>query len=168
MSDKVLCVLNNICDVRVPGKKMVQKLMYLIQRSGVDLGLDYKIHFYGPYSTDLDHLLHMYEVNSILDIDTSGVTHKIKFIEDKMISNVLNTNEELIVKNILDLFANKTPSELELLTTTDFVALELDQKNILSQDEIVSNVKRIKGRKFSEQAIENSIQELKKVNLIIS
>ena len=43
-------ILHYICQNQAPGKKMVQKLIYLIERKGVDLGLNYSIHFYRPYS----------------------------------------------------------------------------------------------------------------------
>jgi hypothetical protein len=41
--------LESICENRNLGKKAVQKLMYLIERKGVEFDLDYTIHFFGPY-----------------------------------------------------------------------------------------------------------------------
>lgn len=38
-------ILHYICQNQEPGKKMVQKLMYLMERKGIDLGLNYSIHF---------------------------------------------------------------------------------------------------------------------------
>ena len=37
-----------------PCKKTLQKMVYLIEKKGVSIGCDYGIHFYGPYSSDLD------------------------------------------------------------------------------------------------------------------
>lgn len=38
-------IIGQICDVIEPGKKMLQKMMYLIERQGVNLELKYSIHF---------------------------------------------------------------------------------------------------------------------------
>ena len=161
MADKVLGVLNAICQSTTPGKKMVQKLIYLVERKGIDLGLDYRIHFYGPYSSDLDHYLHLYESENLLEIDTSGITHKINMLSDKKDKSLSNT-EESIVKDIIQKYAVKTPLELEVLTTTDFVACNLKQKDELSTKNVVDCVKKIKGSKFSEQEILACFTDLEK------
>lgn len=165
MADKILGVLKAICQSTTPGKKMVQKLMYLIERKGIDLGLDYRIHFYGPYSSDLDHFLRFYESENILEIDTTGVTHKIKMISN-LNENYLSTHEEKVVKDIIEKYSHRSPLELEALTTTDFVACELMEDNELSIDNIICNVKRIKGSKFSKQEILECINDLKENGFI--
>lgn len=48
---KYMYILLEICKRIEPGKKMVQKLMYRMERRGMDLSLNYCIHFYGPYSS---------------------------------------------------------------------------------------------------------------------
>ena len=52
--DKSAIIINQICEKIEPGKKMLQKLMYLIERKGVTLELNYSIHYFGPYSSKLD------------------------------------------------------------------------------------------------------------------
>jgi len=68
-------IINQICDVIEPGKKMLQKLMYLIDRRGINLELNYSIHFFGPYSSKLDELIHILESYDRLNVDTTGATH---------------------------------------------------------------------------------------------
>lgn len=53
-----MCFHNSkICSAHPdPGKKMVQKLMYLIERKGVEVGLNYKIHFLGLIAKNLTTL----------------------------------------------------------------------------------------------------------------
>ena len=41
-------IIRQICDATEPGKKMVQKLFYLMERKGLQLNLAYSIHFFGP------------------------------------------------------------------------------------------------------------------------
>lgn len=165
MADKVLGVLKAICQSTTPGKKMVQKLIYLVERKGIELGLDYRIHFYGPYSSDLDQYLHLYESENILEIDTSGTTHKINMISSKKDKSLTST-EERIVKDIIQKYAVKTPLELEVLTTTDFVAYGLLQKDELSTKNILEGVKKIKGSKFTEQEILECITDLEEDKFI--
>ena len=33
-----------------PGKKILQKMVFLIEEKGIDLGYEYGLHFYGPYN----------------------------------------------------------------------------------------------------------------------
>ena len=76
--DKNAIIIGQICKDLEPGKKMLQKLMYLISRKGVDLGLNYSIHFFGPYSSKLDNAMHILESYDKLSIDTNGTTHIIR------------------------------------------------------------------------------------------
>ena len=39
-------IIRQICDATEPGKKMVQKLFYLMERKGLQLNLAYSIHFF--------------------------------------------------------------------------------------------------------------------------
>ena len=159
LADKILEVLRSICQSTTPGKKMVQKLVYLVERKGMDLGLDFRIHFYGPYSAELDHFLHFYEAENLLEIDTSGPTHKIIMSSTKEDRDLAHSEED-IVNYIIERYAGKTPLELEVLTTTDFVACDLERKNELSTDSIVAGVRKIKGSKFTNREILDSVTEL--------
>lgn len=158
-------ILETICKDNAPGKKMVQKMLYLVERKGLDLGMDYSIHFYGPYSSDLDQYLHMLEANGKLEIDTSSMTHTIKFL-DEADSNPLTEEENSIFTSVVSEFRKKTPLELEVLTTTDFVADRLIEKDQLTESNILEKVKKIKGTKFSDKQIKESIQVLNNVGLL--
>ena len=73
--EKNSIIIRQICDTIEPGKKMLQKLMYLISRKDVNLELNYSIHYFGPYSSKLDSTLHTLESFDKLNINTSGITH---------------------------------------------------------------------------------------------
>ena len=165
MADKVLGILKAIFQSTTPGKKMVQKLIYLIERKGIDLGLDYRIHFYGPYSSDLDQYLHLYESEGLLKIDTSGTTHKINMISNNKDTSLTHI-EETIINDIISKFISKSPQDLEILTTTDFVACDLIEKDRLSTEGIIASVKKIKGSKFTVQEILLCIKSLRENGFI--
>lgn len=164
--EKYTEITKKICDTGIhPGKKMVQKLMYLIERKDVELDLDYSIHFFGPYSSRLDEALHILQMKGILDIDTSGMTHIIHVNDPDDIPNTLEKKECAMVDFVLDKFASKTAAELEAITTLDYVATQL-LKNKGTQEEIIQGVIKIKGKKFSEDYLTREIRILKEFEYI--
>jgi len=165
MNNKLIYVLSKICEDSLPGKKTVQKLIYLVERKGLDLELDYTIHFYGPYSADLEHALHVMESNNLISINTSGMTHTIK-MPKRQRNSPLDARENNVLDNVLSEFTNKSPLELEVITTTDYAANEMIESSELSQENIISLVKKIKGDKFSEIQIIRSIEILKQHDLL--
>ena len=50
IADNAAHIVKRINDIwgKKPGKKTLQKLVYLIQQKGINLNYDYGIHFYGP------------------------------------------------------------------------------------------------------------------------
>ena len=162
---KLTYVLSKICEDSLPGKKTVQKLIYLVERKGLGLGLDYTIHFYGPYSADLDHELHFMEANNVISINTSGMTHTIK-MPKRQRNNPLSTQENDVLTDVLNVFSNKSALELEVITTTDYAANEMIRDSELSQESIISLVKKIKGDKFSNSQIVSSMEILKQQGLL--
>lgn len=41
----------------INSRKRIQKTLHLLQAAGYDFGLDYRMHYYGPYSAELSELL---------------------------------------------------------------------------------------------------------------
>lgn len=113
-------IIKQICDRIEPGKKMLQKLMYLISRKGVNLELNYSIHYFGPYSSKLDNMLHTLESYDKLSIDTSRATHIIH-LGTTPIDGVLQQEEQQIVDFVLGRFVEKSAHELEAITTQEII-----------------------------------------------
>lgn len=157
-------IINQICKVTEPGKKMLQKLMYLIERKGVDLDLDYSIHFFGPYSSKLDDMMHVLESYDELSIDTSGVTHVIR-LGDIPISGALTNEDQQKVDFVLDHFVKKTAHELEAITTLDYVATVMFRGQGTDQ-QIIDKVKQIKGTKFSIDYLTDGMNTLKQCSYL--
>lgn len=74
---------------RAPCKKTLQKIVFLIEAKNVDLGCDYGIHFYGPYSSDLDFAVRELCDDGVLDIKYTSMEHKIS-VADSAFANGYN------------------------------------------------------------------------------
>lgn len=152
-------IIGEICNQIEPGKKMLQKLMYLIDRSGMDLDLNYSIHYFGPYSSKLDSAIHTLESYDKLNIDTSGSTHIIR-LGDIAIEGTLDAQEQQKVDFVMENFSKKSAHELEAITTVDYVATTM-LKGKGSDQEIINKVKQIKGSKFSQEYLSDCLDILK-------
>lgn len=158
--DKSAVIISQICSRTAPGKKMLQKLMYLIDRRGVSLGLNFGIHFFGPYSSLLENKVHNLERNDSLVVDTRGQTHTIR-LGDIPIKGSLDPTDQQAVDFVMDAFLGKTAFELEAITTLDYVAKEM-LKDYSDRNKIIAKVKSIKGDKFSSKMLNSSIDLLLK------
>lgn len=134
-----------------PCKKTLQKIVYLIEARKVTLGCDYGIHFYGPYSYDLDFAVRELCEEGILQIEYSAQEHTISVLGDY---NSQYNNS--IVDKTIDEFGKDSPSELELLATALYVYLKLKDT-----DKIHSGVVKIKGNKYNNQRISNAVSRLR-------
>ena len=162
--EKNSIIIRQICDKIEPGKKMLQKLMYLISRKGVKLELNYSIHYFGPYSSKLDGTLHTLESFDKLSINTSGITHTIH-LGDSPIEGTLNGKEQESVDFVLKNFLRRSAHELEAITTIDYVATTI-LKNQAKDEEIIEKVQQIKGTKFSKEYLQDCLQTLKRLDYI--
>lgn len=157
-------IIRQICNRIEPGKKMLQKLMYLISRNGVNLELNYSIHYFGPYSAKLDNTMHTLESYDKLNIDTSGTTHIIN-LGNVPIVGTLDDEQQKKVDFVLDYFLEKSAHELEAITTIDYVAVEI-LKSKGDDNEVIDTVQQIKGAKFSREFLVDSLETLKRLKYI--
>lgn len=145
-----------------PCKKTLQKIVFLIEAKHVDLGCDYGIHFYGPYSSDLDFAVRELSDDGILKIKYTPTEHSIS-VTDAVIGNLHSYDNET-VNQVIDEFAKDTPSELELLATALYVYLQAEKDTA----KVKPGVVKIKGKKYSEKRIDAAINRLVKTGFIVS
>lgn len=141
----------------VPCKKTLQKIVFLIEAKHVDLGCDYGIHFYGPYSADLDFAVRELNDEGILKIDYTPMEHLISVVNDSFGNDNINPT----ANEVVDEFSRETPSELELIATVLYVYLQVRDIN-----RIKAGVIKIKGSKYSEARIDSAIERLKTTGYI--
>ena len=147
------------------GKKATQKMFYFFERDGIQLDLKYGIHYYGPYSSKLDNVMHILESEDYLSIDTTGTTHKISLGNEHIKENVLTDEEVQKANFIIEKFAKCTPMELEADATMDFVANTL-LNDSYSKNELINKFKEIKGTKFNDSSIEKTLKRLSNLDFI--
>jgi len=144
-----------------PGKKKFQKLVYLVENVGdVNLGFDYKIHFYGPYSPKLDSVLTALEGEGLIHYEYKDYSHLIcvDAPEHSDFCEIdLTDDEQKKIECVFSAFAHKAPDDLELLTTAHFAFQNIQDKSTSS---IISGVKKIKGTKYSDDKIKQALSEL--------
>jgi O-acetyl-ADP-ribose deacetylase (regulator of RNase III) len=129
----------------------VQKLMYFMQEAGQPLRLNYIKHHYGPYATNLSHVLHRVEGHFISGYHDGGDQPDKELsiipgaVED---AEALLTHEPAAHENfnrvasLVDGF--ETPYGLELLATVHWVATREGASTV---DEALAKVHRWSDRK---------------------
>lgn len=156
--DAIVAIIKMITEKKgAPCKKTLQKMVYLIEAKGIDLGCDYGIHFYGPYSADLDYIVRSLDSEGILSISYSETEHNISVINDDECKDY----HDDMVNHIIDVFASETPSSLELLATALYI-----YKQNKNENKIEEGVKKIKGSKYSSSQIQKAVNLLKKEQYI--
>lgn len=159
-SNAIISIVKKITEKNEPPcKKSLQKIVFLIEAKGIELGCDYGIHFYGPYSSDLDFAVRDLSDDGILKIDYTGMGHKISV---QSLPDTVDAYDNPCVENIINEFASETPSFLELLTTALYVYLQSNKQT----STIVAGVQKIKGSKYSIGEINSAITRLRKTGYI--
>ena len=142
---------------KAPCKKALQKIVFLIEAKHVNIGCDYGIHFYGPYSADLDFAVRELSDDGVLKIDYTPTEHSISVLDDSVGKSYNNK----IVNEVVDEFSKERPSELELLATALYVYLQVKDAS-----RIKAGVLKIKGSKYSESNIDDAIDRLRKTGYL--
>lgn len=141
------------------GKKQLQKLVYILEAKGIKLGYEYSIHFYGPYSEDLNHDLLILNSEGYVDLQITESTHQIipHGTTEAAPLNLTPEDRSLLLATIHE-YREYTPSKLELLTTAHFVALYFGK----TDDDILRGVKKIKGAKYTDAQIKDVVKHIRK------
>ncbi len=156
------------------GKTKIQKIMYFLQESvGVPLLYPFRMHYYGPYSDELDGVLSFTKSLGYIDInpDPNGFGYHVTPVEqnDGMSWPEYNISNDPEVKNlsgvidtaIAALESLDTP-KIELYATIHFIG---GPKGNSSKKQTFETVKRLKP-KFTTHEIGDAYRTLKGSNLI--
>ena len=156
------------------GKTKIQKILYFLQESmGVPLKYRFRIHYFGPYSDEIDNALSLAKSLGRIDIqpDSGGFGYHVTPVvtdadESWQEYDVSEDPEiEISVENIdstINILGQIDTPQIELYATIHFIG---GPKSKLSKKQTVETVKR-KKPKFSERRIEDAYDALKRVNLI--
>lgn len=154
----------------IHGKKAFQKYMYFIDAKGVPTPLNFRIHHFGPYSTELDYQTDNLELIGAIDVQKHGVGFLI--FPGENIGSILNQGKDFIDEygQMIDTVMQtlpEDPKKLELWSTTHFVASSLNEfYGGESKEEVVAEVKRIKQNKFTNDEISEAYDKLKELKYL--
>jgi uncharacterized protein len=144
------------------GKTQIQKLMFFTQYDGnVPLNYDYRIHYFGPYSEELDDDLINMKLNGYFEIlpDLTGYGYHVipgKENISNMDSNVQPFKEkiDLCIKK----YGKLSVPKLEIMSTLHYVEYVAGING--GKDQIVGIVASLKPR-YSKAVIDKAYDELK-------
>lgn len=147
------------------GKTQIQKLIYFQQYiCGIQLGYTYKMHYFGPYSDELNSDLIDMRSRGYINIDpdpggygyhiTPG-TETLDSLEDLKRTSIKK------IDNCLRELAEKDVRELELLGAIHFVSnVALPRTN--ERNEVIDKVRRLKPS-FGKEEIGNAYKQLEEL-----
>ena len=150
---------------RYPGKKELQKIIYLLQKRGVPQEYSYRFYFYGPYSDKLDEDIQCLAIRGDLEIEY-GDTHLIKASD---LDQKDRPDEETlrIINTTLSELQLISPKNLELMATIIYL-IDNDYFDDLTEDKIVAGVCQIKPGKYSEDTIKQYYDLLVKNQYVVN
>jgi O-acetyl-ADP-ribose deacetylase (regulator of RNase III) len=147
----------------------VHKMMYFLQEDGEELNLEYVAAPYGPYATNLRHVLRRIEGHLITGFNRAGdvpdtpialVPGAIQEVEQYLQSQ---PTTRVHFDRVVDLVQGfETPSGMELLSTVHWAAMHGRTTDLDTIVEIVHNWNKRKKRQFSERQIKIALDVLTK------
>ena len=160
-----LAVIRRIVEVASdPGKTTVQKIVYFLQNGvGAPLGYRFKMHYFGPYSEQLDSNLSLADAMGIVEVDPDAGGYGFHISTgDYGVENPDTPMPWDKIDKTIKMLDGLDLWKLELLATTHFVESLHPQS---SKGEIVDMVHRLKP-KFSEDIIKDVYSNIRNIGSI--
>ena len=165
-------IVNRCGDI---GKTKIQKMVYFIQES-IDAPLHYpfRMHYYGPYSDELDGVLSLTKSLGYIDInhDPDGFGYHVKPVQERRDMSWrdydMSADPEIkgltkVIDEAIDVLRGLDTPQIELYATIHFI--KKGPKSEVSKKETLNTVKKLKP-KFSMDDISKSYNRLKRAQLI--
>jgi len=144
-----------------PGKKELQKTIYLLQKKGFPSEYSFRFHFYGPYSDSLDENIQRLAIQGVLEIQHDEQTHRI--VPSPSRSN--ETNQSNSCTNEMDIalaaLGNISARDMELMATIVFLIDNHIVSEPHSEASVIVNVHNVKKDKYSDMEIRRYYHLLK-------
>ena len=153
------------------GKTFVMKMVFILQQIyKVDMGYDFNIYTYGPYSSevteDVEYLIH-YNALDVYEKDYGGfVGYELEIANEKSKEITISPEDEEKLKKALDIFGDKKVKDLEIQSTIIYLNQQYVNNgwNRIKED-IMADVKEVKPR-FSDKHIEQAYDELMALGML--
>ena len=155
------------------GKTKIQKISYFLQEAvGVPLKYRFRMHYFGPYSDELDNALTLSRALGYVKIapDLSGFGYHVTpgdVTEDRWFDNKYDMAEDTgvdvkKVEQVIDVLGKLKVYELELYASIHFIG---KSKSGGSKEKTLATVGKVKPG-FKAAQIEQAYQQLQDANLI--
>ena len=175
MSNGRAILLNLLEQYKEPGYKLtlleIQKLMYFVQEAGESLRLKYTKETYGPYASNLEHVLQKIEGHFIRGYGDRTGDSSIRLLKEG-----LETSKEFLkdkpgaldrLKKVAEVIRGfETPYGLELLSTVHWTVKHENKKE---ESEIVEAIQEWNKRKrnlFLPHHIQKALKHLKNQEML--
>jgi uncharacterized protein YwgA len=146
----------------VRGRKRLQKMLYFVQEAeGEPLGFDYRMHFYGPYSSVLDGRLQALCHAGLIKSRPVGGVFSFELGQGADSHVPPSDDVDRKIQRVIGHFENQSPNRLELLGTTHYLARDLGASGQHEVDTVVARVAAWKGEKYSRKQIVAAVRELR-------
>jgi len=145
-----------------PGKSSLQKMVYLLQAEGVDLGFPYKPHCYGVFSPGLDAAVSQLIAGGIVRAERKGSSFLLETDGSAAIGTDLGEEAEEKIERVIVKYRGRKSAELGLLATAHYVNRKLAGQDTSA---VVRGVQKIMGRQCGEEAARAAVRELAQSSL---
>lgn len=147
------------------GKTKIQKLVYFLQKAyGLPLGCKFYLHYYGPYSEEVDsgisNLRFMGYVNVRPDAEGYGF-HVTPDSTGEVGWATVISNAEQQIDSVIDHFGSMDTSQLELAATIHYVR----KSSGFKKGDVIASV-RSRKPKFSRKLIAEAYDNLSAMNIL--
>jgi uncharacterized protein YwgA len=161
-----------ICKMeRMWGRVALQKLLYLVKERGVPIECNFGMHILGPFSIEVANSYDIWEAKGIFKGEyvssaycfTKGINCEKFVTEGQTAYKKYGKTLEDVISN----FKNLQPRELELFATVHFINKRLKESGAdTSEKNVIHEVIGEKGKKFTDEEVDNSYRKLKELSMI--
>ena len=147
----------------ITGKTRFQKLAYFLQEAEqVPLGLNFRMHHYGPYAHELEMRLQWLRVSDLVDVDDARIDGPVVIdISERGREAAKGQAYQEELQRVLENLGRKSPRQLELLGTVHCLAQTTGYDGSeQGRSRLNDAVKVWKEQRFSRQQIDDAIDEL--------
>jgi uncharacterized protein YwgA len=143
---KMVAAIVSLNDGSLVGKTRLQKTVYLLDRCGMNSGLEFEYHNYGPFSADLASSVDLAELEGYIEVESKPGFHEVPYsvfeATDDFDGDIGELDEET-ARQFLATMKRYTAIDLELAATIDFlVTHELAVGDV---DKAVTELKPLKA-----------------------
>jgi len=136
-------------------RKLLQKKIYILQESGLNLGYHFGWYIYGPYSPDLTK-------------DAFDLSMQLTHAPKTMHKETLTLSEQGILRKLNPFLSsisgeNELADKLEAIASLHFL---IKENPSLEENAVISRFKELKGDRFSDKEVKESVKLLRKSGLI--